>query len=989
MAPSNSKWWQAPDEADLDYGFDSDDLDRFIGPKGNPRRPRPTNEIREQGEGQDSSKNNADKGVLGNMTDWLSRHVGSHNSQLAATAVFSAVTVAGGILGYQAHQRRGAVRDLKASIPAADDRHPSDKLTDFGAAEIAVPMSKEDERSAALARRAQQGDYDDDLILEQLARNRVFLTDDGLAKLRSSFIVVVGCGGVGSHAAASLARSGVSKIRLIDFDQVTLSSLNRHALATLADVGTPKVHCIRRRLEQIAPWVMFDCRNELFGKEAAENLLGPWTLTHEGEGRRPDYVLDCIDNITSKVDLLHYCHTNSLPVISSMGAGCKSDPTRVVVGDISLSTEDPLSRSTRRRLKAKGVSSGIATVFSTEKPGPGKASLLPLPEDEFAKGQVGELGVLPDFRVRILPVLGTMPAVFGYTVANHVICSVSNYPIDYSMVSKGRDKMYDSALATLQGLSERLNKQVAGEDAISVRIPISRDDIAFLMEEVWRGKSAITGLQNRLMLVPWRVPAQGWGVDPKWAQEGQKILPLDIKELVCMTKDEATYHEREVLRGGKTVEEAYEETILQRVNLRLKEAEEYEKYRDHELDLPYRTSHSSPRASRFSRYSRPLIDSVRNGWQSHSNPAYHHLSPDNDKHPGWLQMAMSIIAAPRFRRYVIVYLTLFLLGWSGWSLILYPRLEERSSLLHALDPASKAEAGGWFGTNSLPRFDDLIQIRTLDPDFLPTVPLEGDADWKKKRLIIVGDVHGCKEELVELLDKVSFSPANGDHLIFTGDLINKGPDSAGVVDLAREHSASCVRGNHEDRVLLLRHDIVASNTMAGPAEGDVEIYSEREMNERALARSLNDEQASWLDLCPVILDLGLISGMGQTVVVHGGLVPGVELERQDPLSVMTMRTIDLDTHVPSSSSEGFNWAKMFDKHQSILHTSLKASRVDPDSQTTTVIYGHDAKTSLNIRTYTKGLDTGCVKGGKLTAMTIEPGGKQKLVQVKCHKYLTD
>ena len=68
-----------------------------------------------------------------------------------------------------------------------------------------------------------------------------------------------------------------------------------------------------------------------------------------------------------------------------MGAGCKSDPTRVVVGDISTSTDDPLSRSTRRRLKAKGVTSGIATVFSTEKPGPGKASLLPLPEDEFVK----------------------------------------------------------------------------------------------------------------------------------------------------------------------------------------------------------------------------------------------------------------------------------------------------------------------------------------------------------------------------------------------------------------------------------------------------------------------------------------------------------------------------------------------------------------------------------------------------------------------------
>lgn len=394
-------------------------------------------------------------------------------------------------------------------------------------------------------------------------------------------MVVVGCGGVGSHAAAALTRSGVSKIRLIDFDQVTLSSLNRHALATLADVGTPKVHCIRRRLEQIAPWVTFDCRNELFGKKVADDLLGPWTLTHEGEGRRPDYVLDCIDNITSKVELLHYCHTNSLPVISSMGAGCKSDPTRVVVGDISQSTDDPLSRSTRRRLKALGVNSGVAAVFSTEKPGPGKASLLPLPEEEFAKGQVGELGVLPDFRVRILPVLGTMPAVFGYTVANHVICSVTGYPIEYNMGGKGREKLYETILSSLQNFFEKTARQVHGQDPINLRLPISKDDIAFLVEEVYRGKSVVTGLSTRLVLIPWEKPARGFPMDLTYGNEkdGQKFTPLDLMNLVCMTKDEAARHEREVLRGDKKAEDLYDELVLQRVSLRRKEAETYEQYR--------------------------------------------------------------------------------------------------------------------------------------------------------------------------------------------------------------------------------------------------------------------------------------------------------------------------------------------------------------------------------------------------------------------------
>lgn len=282
-------------------------------------------------------------------------------------------------------------------------------------------VDKEDLRNEALAKRAQAGDFDDELILEQLARNRVFLTDDGLAKLRSSFVVVVGLGGVGSHCAAALARSGVSRMRLVDFDQVTLSSLNRHAVATLADVGMPKVQCMYRRLIAITPWVKLDLRQEKFDLAGAPGLLSPWAE----DGRAPDFIIDAIDNIDTKVDLLKFCHDRGLPVISSAGSGCKSDPTRMMVGDISATTDDPLSRSTRRRLKLQGVTSGIPVAYSVERTGEGKAELLPLPDDEFKKGSVGDLGALPNFRVRILPVLGTMPAVFGYTVANHVILSIA------------------------------------------------------------------------------------------------------------------------------------------------------------------------------------------------------------------------------------------------------------------------------------------------------------------------------------------------------------------------------------------------------------------------------------------------------------------------------------------------------------------------------------------------------------------------------------
>ncbi|KAI9793726.1 MAG: hypothetical protein M1816_007621 [Peltula sp. TS41687] len=513
------------------------------------------------------------------MSSWLSRSISSQQTQLAVTAIVSGVVVAGTIFGLQHARQRLRVEDLKRSIPDLGNEHQAEKLTDYGvASRPSIIADEEDERrSAALAARAQRGDYDEELILEQLARNRVFLNDTGLSRLRSSFIIVVGCGGVGSHATTALARSGVSKIRLIDFDQVTLSSLNRHAVATLADVGTPKVHCLRKRLEQVTPWVAFDCRNQLFGLEAAEVLLGPWAE----EDQRPDYIIDAIDNIDSKVALLSYCHQHSLPVVSSMGAGCKSDPTRVFIGDISTSTEDPLSRSTRRRLRAQGIDTGIPVVYSTEKPGPGKAQLLPLPEEEFVKGQVDELGVLPDFRIRILPVLGTMPAVFGYVVANHVILAISGYPHDY-ITGKAREKLYDGILSHLQGIEERV-AAASGYDIVGLKLPVTKEDVGYLVEEVYRGKSVVSGIPTRLALIRWRARPrtedEGGMVEIKWGEGRQKSSRLDLSELVCMTKEEAAVHEKEILRGNMRVEDLYDGEILRRVERRMEEQRGYEVYR--------------------------------------------------------------------------------------------------------------------------------------------------------------------------------------------------------------------------------------------------------------------------------------------------------------------------------------------------------------------------------------------------------------------------
>ena len=320
------------------------------------------------------------------------------------------------------------------------------------------------------------------------------------------------------------------------------------------------------------PWATWECFNEMWQEDRAEKLLGPWG---EGKGRKADYVVDAIDNIDSKVALLKYCHRNGIRVVSSMGAGCKSDPTRIGVGDISASIEDPLSRATRRRLRVEGISEGIPVVYSIEKAGPGKAELLPLPEEEFLKGHVNELSVLPDFRARILPVLGTMPAVFGYTVANFLIMEITGYPHELT-AGKGREKVYENVLSNLQALEERLVR-FQGKSALGLKIPVTKEDVGYLLEEVYRGKSVISGLATRPALVRWRAPDVGHFINEQW--DGQKSSNLRLSDLVCITKEEAAVHEKEVLIGRKLPEEVYEGDVIRLVEKRRHEEQEYSQFR--------------------------------------------------------------------------------------------------------------------------------------------------------------------------------------------------------------------------------------------------------------------------------------------------------------------------------------------------------------------------------------------------------------------------
>lgn len=389
--------------------------------------------------------------------------------------------------------------------------------------------------------------HSEELIREQLARNYAFLTEEGMEKVRNQRIVVVGAGGVGSWVATMLARSGVEHLRIIDFDQVSLSSLNRHAVATLKDVGIPKVDCIKTHLLEIAPWIEIDARNQLWDINLAEQLI-------YGDDFRPTFVVDCIDNLDTKCDLLAYCYEKGIPVVSSGGAATKMDPTRINMADISKTEEDPLMKKIRIVLKKRGILKGIPVIFSAEKPDPRKAKLLPLPENEFSKGNVDQLSALKDFRVRILPVLGTMPGMFGLAIATYILTTVSGYPME-PIEGKNRYKTYDDLLQSIAGQQTRIGMT-------DQRVQISTQDASYILEEVFHGKSPISQYSTRLTLSRW---------DPS--------KEISCQNVVIMTKDEQRNHEKRVILGGEKLEDVYSQEVLDLVKSRFEEEKFYSQFR--------------------------------------------------------------------------------------------------------------------------------------------------------------------------------------------------------------------------------------------------------------------------------------------------------------------------------------------------------------------------------------------------------------------------
>lgn len=188
-----------------------------------------------------------------------------------------------------------------------------------------------------------------------LSRTELLLGKAALERLRASRVAIFGVGGVGSHAAEALVRSGVEHFLLVDHDCICLTNLNRQIHATRATIGQYKVDAMKARMLDINPAAQIETLREFYNPGKAESMIP--------EGL--DYILDCIDTVTGKLDLIQAAKAREIPIISALGTGDKLDPTRFVVTDLAKTLNCPLAKIMRKELRKRGIRH-LKVVYSPE-----------------------------------------------------------------------------------------------------------------------------------------------------------------------------------------------------------------------------------------------------------------------------------------------------------------------------------------------------------------------------------------------------------------------------------------------------------------------------------------------------------------------------------------------------------------------------------------------------------------------------------------------
>lgn len=194
-------------------------------------------------------------------------------------------------------------------------------------------------------------------MLHEFSRAELLVGKDAINKLHNSKVAVLGIGGVGTFVVEGLARAGIGKFVLVDDDNICLTNINRQLHATRKTIGRPKVEVMKERILDINPQAEVITHQKFYLPEYADELIK----------EDYDYIVDAVDTVTAKIDLVVTAQKKNIPIISCMGAGNKLDPTKFEVTDIFRTSVCPLAKVMRRELRKRGVQS-LKVVYSTEEP---------------------------------------------------------------------------------------------------------------------------------------------------------------------------------------------------------------------------------------------------------------------------------------------------------------------------------------------------------------------------------------------------------------------------------------------------------------------------------------------------------------------------------------------------------------------------------------------------------------------------------------------
>lgn len=249
-------------------------------------------------------------------------------------------------------------------------------------------------------------------MLHQFSRTELLIGEAALDKLKQSKVAVFGIGGVGSYTVEGLVRSGVGKLVLIDDDCVCLTNINRQLLATRKTVGKAKVEVMKERILEINPEVEVTIFQKFYMPDTADELIFD----------DYDYIVDAIDTVTGKIDLIQKAKAKNIPIISCMGAGNKIDPTKFEVADIYKTSVCPLAKVMRKELKKRGINS-LKVVYSKELP------IIPKETEgsSCATGCICPSGTTRKCTIRrqIPGSISFVPSVAGLIIAGEVIKDIA------------------------------------------------------------------------------------------------------------------------------------------------------------------------------------------------------------------------------------------------------------------------------------------------------------------------------------------------------------------------------------------------------------------------------------------------------------------------------------------------------------------------------------------------------------------------------------